>query len=153
MANHDYDTRLAMIERIARSRAGGTISLRQAWRVILTGLATTGLSARQIERLAQACDGLEEARMLVDWLRYRPVDSPNARELYQLFIDHVDQSDFTLRDWVLAVSVMKAWFQEQRRETTLEMALGYIHCCAMAGKQGRLADITQSMLDEYGYDG
>jgi|GEM_PF-2029263 len=71
--------------------------------------------------------------------------------------ESVDDSDYSLGDWISALGVFDAWMREtgEARRPWAEMA-GYIHCCTFLSSPGvalgKLEVIVYKSLTEFGFD-
>ena len=146
----------ATIERLAKEKSGGVVSLLQAWRQALARLGSTGLRPEQVARLAACVDTPRQASALAEV--FSNSSGPAAAhvdcgELVRL----AEQSHHPLEHWVAALLNFFAWMDARGRRTDLPCALGYIQCCddaiGMGNYHAPLPDTVQSMLDEYGYEG
>ncbi len=96
-----------------------------------------------------------------DWRRLRVLlATTNPQELAPIldeFCQDVDQSDYSLEDWILALLTIDQWLEESGSDQRpLKSMAGYIHCCTytLTGPLPTpdLARLTREMLDQYGFD-
>lgn len=137
---------LTGVAALAEKRAEGTMALKQAWQHALQKLLSTGITLEQVELLAAQCSSPQEAMRLSMGL-----DGGQAG--YQCLMAAIDDSVYSLRDWVKALDVLHQWLGRNPRRTNLEHKLGYIHCCSVSEPGRPLSEIVTLMLEEYGYEG
>lgn len=53
----------------------------------------------------------------------------STRFLFSKLIEHVDESAFSLSEWLDAISVFYQWLKRKNAKTDFIEALGYIECC------------------------
>lgn len=77
--------------------------------------------------------------------------------LIESFIEQVDQSDFSLSDWVAALLDFDQWLKCKHItiRPTAQM-ISYIHCCTLSLTDTLpppdLRRLTNDMLTQYGFD-
>lgn len=110
-------------------------------------------SDRQI--LQQACTSPQS------WLAFETLlshleEAPLIQFLENLY-EQVDQSDFSLTDWIEALLAFDQWLHAQEIfvRPMVDM-LGYIHCCTLTLASTlappNLAQLTHKMLKQHGFD-
>jgi hypothetical protein len=73
------------------------------------------------------------------------------------FYEAVDDSDYSLEDWVAALGAFESWLQErgELRRPWREI-VGYIHCCTLMAAPGVALGILEVIvcksLTEYGFE-
>lgn len=96
-----------------------------------------------------------------DWLKLQALlAGTGADELSPIldeFCQDVDQSDYSLGDWILALLALDRWLEERGiDQRPLKSMAGYIHCCTstLTGTLPApdLARLTRDMLDQHGFD-
>lgn len=96
-----------------------------------------------------------------DWHKLQALlAGADAQELSRIldeFCQDVDQSDYSLGDWILALLAIDQWLEESGiDQRPLESMAGYIHCCTstLAGTLPApdLARLTRGMLEQHGFD-
>ncbi len=69
-------------------------------------------------------------------------------------LDAVDESDFTLRQWVDALMLLERWLEVRELELPVVDQLGYVCCSAEAAGAGAnvtyLPSLVEDMLAAYG---
>lgn len=73
------------------------------------------------------------------------------------WFEQVDESSFSLADWVEALLAFDGWLSDERVETRpVESMIGYIHCCTLTMAETlsppNLASLTREMLEQHGFD-
>lgn len=104
--------------------------------------------------LQAACDTND------DWARLQKLllqTDSTARSSALELIEQVDQSDFSLADWIQALLHFDRWL-DHKNITARPVAnmTAYIHCCTLtlSGSLAPpdLARLTIDMLEQYGFD-
>lgn len=72
-------------------------------------------------------------------------------------IDHIDDSNYSASDWVIALATFDQWLENSGVEARpLDSMSGYVHCCTMTSAETLAAppldDLLVKMLDEFGFD-
>lgn len=73
------------------------------------------------------------------------------------WFQQIDDSSFSLSDWIEAVLEFDAWLSRNAiAERPLDSMIGYIHCCTLTMAETlsppNLASLTREMLDQHGFD-
>jgi len=146
----------ALVERLAKERAGGIVSLHHAWRQSNGRLASSGLRAEQVERLAACLEQPGEANALAHIFGSHSSSTASYADFGRL-VRMADESHHSLREWVRALIAFFEWLEKHNRRTDIPCALGYISCCdesvGMNGENRSLPHAVESLLEEYGYEG
>ncbi len=70
------------------------------------------------------------------------------------FLDTVDDSSYTLRDWVEALRCMGQWLDAHGMTMELKDQIGYVNCAGAAAGSGanltHLPSLVDEMLETYG---
>lgn len=127
------------------------------WSVALgksRGLIDKGwLDEEQMERLASACPSPRQLLLVVE---YASKQDPQNTGFAQM-LDRIDESPYSLPAWLEAIETFHDWISRQGQSTTLEMALGFLSCCAAANPntptERALKDTALDMLEQFGFDG
>ncbi len=96
-----------------------------------------------------------------DWLQLQNLLSQLDRitldpALKKLF-EQVDQSDYSLSDWIKALLIFDQWLDDKKIQgRPVASMLSYIHCCTLTLSDNLappdLARLTNEMLKLYGFD-
>jgi hypothetical protein len=77
-------------------------------------------------------------------------------DLVQKLLDEVDESDYSLRQWIDALVVLGHWMDARALTARLEDQIGYVGCaCAAAGASANLTPLSglvADMLESYGFE-
>ncbi len=99
-----------------------------------------------------------------DWLPLLDNLSPALRESFtddptiqDSFLSYIDESDYSLADWVAALQTFDAWLAEKNIEARpASSMLGYLHCCQMVSPDvlapPRLSSVLKSNLNDFGFE-
>lgn len=91
-----------------------------------------------------------------DWDRLHLLLSQEEEAVNHLF-EQVDQSDYSLPDWIKAILSFDEWLSRQDvTERPTANMIGYIHCCTMTAPDTLtlpdLSRLTREMLEQHGFD-
>lgn len=105
--------------------------------------------------LQTACASPQDRRKLQALLA--STDADELSPILDEFCQDVDQSDYSLGDWILALLAIDQWLEERGiDQRPLKSMAGYIHCCTctLSGTLPApdLASLTRGMLGEHGFD-
>ena len=134
---------------LALGRAGKAFSQRILWERALERLLTTGLDFHRIERLLRNAPNGRFLSHLAELIAKSLAPKTAIDDL----LEKVNGSPYSLADWLSALSVLLRHLEKEGRTTSLELALGYLHCCTLADASGSLPDLVSAMLEEYGFEG
>ena len=112
-------------------------------------------SDEDIEKLAQACQSVEQLNLLVksiyQFSKTHPDPALAIRTLYQ----HVDDSDYSFTQWIEAYEYFYQWLQERDLSSDFVTMLGYLGCCSLSPEnkthKRELCGLLQEMLQEHGF--
>jgi hypothetical protein len=78
------------------------------------------------------------------------------QELLRDFLDEVDESHYSLRQWIDALIVMCHWLDARGLAASLEDRIGFAGCANAAAGAGAnltsLSALVSEMLDNYGFE-
>lgn len=76
--------------------------------------------------------------------------------LVEALLQLVDDSPYSLAQWIDAFIVLEQWLEAQRRCASIQEQLGYVHCSAAAAGSGAslttLDAVVREMLDAHGFE-
>lgn len=132
---------------LALELGGSTLSLRNSWSIALQRISSTNLLEDDVERLARLSPSPSSLSNLAALL------GQEADERIHLLKEAVDDSPYSLKEWLYSLDLLNRWATENGKETHFQHMLGYIHCCTQVDSSRPLVDIIEDMLTEYGYSG
>lgn len=140
----------APIEALIRDQSGGSQANRLAWEHASCIWETLGLPMEtQIRALRASPDPRAHSR-LAKLLGEAPC---GIHEAWQRLQEQVDESSYSLEEFLTALSHLMHWADEQGQHLRLESALGYLHCCNLVDPQGDLPETILHMLRQHGFSG
>ncbi|WP_146209367.1 hypothetical protein [Coraliomargarita sinensis] len=78
------------------------------------------------------------------------------RESVRALVDAVDESPYSLRQWVDAFIVVGQWLDARGLRASFQDQLGYVSCACEAAGAGAnlttLSGVVTEMLDDYGFE-
>lgn len=101
-----------------------------------------------------------------DWMQVQKllvqIDNKDHSRVLENFYSQVDQSDFSLSDWIKALLHFDQWLAEhplppaQSQSRPVASMISYIHCCTLTLSAHlpppELASLTGEMLRTHGFD-
>lgn len=117
--------------------------------------AAAVLNERAFTMLADAAQSPRQLDILAEMLQKHQQDNPEANLGFSLIAKHVDDSPYSLADWVESLEFFHDWLaQSSRPSPGLGALLGYLECCAQAGSSAPpgypLQSLLEDMLARYG---
>ncbi len=116
----------------------------------------TSLSLENEEILKKGASTIQQGWIDVQTLLDR-CDSANLNESISALLDQVDDSHYSLGDWLAALLAFDAWLAEKEiAARPLDSMIGYIHCSTMGNAETladpELARLVLVNLNEWGFD-
>lgn len=73
---------------------------------------------------------------------------------HDLLVRFVDDSSFSMREWMAALHQMSQWLKARGQSADLARSLGYIKCCTQSagGSEVDLPSYVVDMLDQFGLE-
>ena len=133
----------------------------EEWRATLDYARTTlpqkFLSDRNLVRLTKGAATIPQTEMMVKLLyqdsKERPVGVPGI----DLFFKVVDHSNFSLSEWLKAITFFQEWLASENRTTPFQKMLGYLQCCEDSPEnkniEHRFLDLVDDMIKIHGFVG
>lgn len=126
------------------------------WRVPISkvmGLAEKqGITAPTLVRLTQAARSPRQLTVISDYI----ARAPTVDKELKLLFDRVDESPYSLPDWLESIETFHDWIAKSGKITDLEILLGYVSCCTEATSNSPaevgLSNTVSAMLKQYGFD-
>ncbi len=83
--------------------------------------------------------------------------NPNGHQGVECFFNSVDESPYSLSQWIEAIEFFSHWLDENKRTTPWPTLLGYLSCCTESPEnkniKHNLKHLLKDMLETYGYEG
>jgi hypothetical protein len=116
----------------------------------------TSLSLENEKILKTATDSMEQGAFGVEALLIRG-ELENADSVIDKLLEYVDDSDYSLTDWLSALLEFDKWLVGEKVDARpVETMIGYIHCSTMGAPQTltapELSRVVLENLDEWGFD-
>lgn len=112
-------------------------------------------SDEDIEKLAQACQSVEQLNLLVKSIYQFSKTHPDPALAFRTLYQHVDDSDYSFSQWVEAYEYFYQWLQERDLSSDFVTMLGYLGCCSLSPEnkthKRELCGLLQEMLQEHGF--
>jgi len=117
---------------------------------------TTQLSDSYVEILRAGAETIEQGWFNVQTLLDRSaLENPDV--VISEFLNQVDDSHYSLTDWLKAILAFDGWLDDQKVEARpLASMIGYTHCCTMTSAETLsppdLARLILENLNQWGFD-
>lgn len=87
-------------------------------------------------------------------LAYLEAHFTGADDLQRALLEEVDESVFSLRDWMEALLVLDHWLQERSLNLPISDNVGYVSCAVASAGTGanlsHLPSLVADLLEQYG---
>ncbi len=114
------------------------------------------LSDESIFHLAKASPSIEVFLKFAQLIFISGRSHPHKRPGMEILLDYVDNSDYSLEDWILAHEIIDSWLEERGLKAEFLTKLGYLQCCALSQESSdilrTLQSISQEMLENHGFE-
>lgn len=147
---------MGIIEQLASQTVYSVERWRTAFAEANFHAETAGLKKEQCEQLALSCPSPEHFIHMVKLLERYAWNSQNRGIGWHILLEAVDESDYSLRDWVEALVSFSEYIEDSDGVADLKIMLGYLNCCCEAneGSVGLpLIHVLNEMLSQYGFEG
>ena len=95
-----------------------------------------------------------DAPTALAWLEANLFEADDAR--VRLLLEEVDDSTYSLREWIDALVVMGEWLDARGLKAGIEDQIGFVSCANASAGAGAsisvLSGIVSDMLDQYGFE-
>lgn len=147
---------------LAQEQAKRTQASCDDWLVVLNNakscLAKSSFGASAQRSLAEASASPRQFQLMADALAEHNLSgSDDKKDGWPLLVENVDESPYTLNEWLEAWEFFHHWLQNRNRRASFSNRLGYLACCGqyLEGKAIFPAFIVllEEMLEGYGFEG
>ena len=115
------------------------------------------LSDRNLVRLTIGAATITQTELMVKLLFQDSKERPVAVPGIDLFFRVVDHSNFSLGEWLKAITHFQEWLASEKRVTPFQKMLGYLQCCEDSPEnkdiEHRFLDLVEDMIKTHGYIG
>lgn len=146
------------IESLAIDRSEKTKDSQELWNQEINRAAKlvviSELTDGEFVRLVSASLSVAVYHSVTSWLT-EFVQIQTHPSGFDLLARHVDQSDFSLRDWLEALFKMRQWLRAHNEPEDFVRSLGYIKCASLSLANtggGTLGSSVVDMLDQFGVE-
>ena len=137
-------------EEMARERAGGVVSLQLAWSAAFKKLASLTLSDNNARSIARGCTAPRDIELMTALLS-------RGKNCENVFEEALEDSAYGVDEFFTAMMALCRFLDRDRRQTSVEMVVGYIRCCEDGAADypaaSSLQEVVESMLEDHGFDG
>ncbi len=151
----------AGIPQIAHQRAEETGSQSDDWinplNLISASLNQDRPREKVIQAIAQACSEPSELAFLAEAAFDQSVDPASGFNPLEQLLIKVDDSAYSLKDWIDACKTLFTFLEARDRHTDLGSAMEFLTCCSQYAithpNPLSLSELTEDMLCEFGFEG
>ena len=143
------------LESLHAKLAHENTALKMAWEMELQRAHDAGLPVDAIESLATNSSGPTWFATLANRLALADKNSRGKKPVqpWAEFLHLVDESPHSLAQWIAALERFYDILRKSGRSSNWDMAVGYLHCCAMAESDAPLPDLVEEMIQQHGFLG
>ena len=136
----------------AKQRAAEGSESLERWQEAMASFAVETLAPEAL--LISVFENAPDPEFLLELQNDLRAESETPEELWSRY---VDETPFSLNEWVQALVALTQSLNEQKRQSPLNTRLGYIACCAdMASEQPglhSLPGLVVDMVEQHGFEG
>ena len=140
----------SQIESLVAEKSEGAQSLRLLWKQAIASLHP--LCGDNLPLLVTALPDPTAARLFAKYLSFESDPLFAAQQ----FLEEVDQSEQSLKDWLKGFQVLAAYLETRSTKASLASLCGYLHCCDAAARitpGTAFPVIVETMLASHGFEG
>ncbi len=121
-----------------------------------SSLSQTVLSDLSLLKLAEASETVEDFNLIAKYLYLSSKTQPDPGRGCQSFFKAVDESNYSLKEWISTISTFDSYLKEQKKSASFLVMLGYVQCCSESpgnkGVKRGLRELLLEMLSQYGFE-
>lgn len=148
-------------EGIAHSKSSSNPTEYQRWRESLafarSSLAQAILNDQGLLDIAQNAPSVHDFNILAKYLYQSSKAHPDSGLGTRTFFQAVDESPFSLEEWIEGLSFFDRWLKMKGQGAGLLTMLGYLRCCSEAAQKAglklRFVQHLEEMLETHGFEG
>lgn len=110
-------------------------------------------TGEELERLAKDCENPSQFTLILRWLYRDSRVRLEADRPVELLFFYADGSQYTLKEWLEAISVFSDWMDKEGRDVSFLEMLKYLKCCTELQDAKTttevFANLVHSALDVY----
>lgn len=115
------------------------------------------ISDEELTKILSSCASLEQFSIIFQYLFKAFKSNPNGHSVITKFFTMVDNSSYSLSEWIETIEVFHKWLCGQKRQTDFLKMIGYLQCSDLAPDNREVKhdfkDLVSDMLKTYGYVG
>ncbi|MBY0414643.1 MAG: hypothetical protein K2Q18_10775 [Bdellovibrionales bacterium] len=115
------------------------------------------LTDRNLIRLTKGAATIAQTELMVKLLFQDSKERPVGVPAIDLFFKVVDHSNYSLSEWLQAVTFFQEWLEKEKRTTNFQKMLGYLQCCEDSPEnkniEYRFIDLVSDFLKNHGFVG
>jgi len=149
---------------LAQEQAERTQAGCDDWLVVLKSAksclakAKSSFGASALRSMAEASASPHQFQLMANALAaHNSSDSEDKRNGWSLLVENIDESPYTLKEWMEAWEFFHHWLQSRNRRASFFNRMGYMACCGqyLEGKAIYPAFVVllEEMLEGYGFEG
>lgn len=144
---------------IIQKKSAGDVNLANLWQQSLAfaraSLSITVLNDQQLTTIAMNSATVDDFNLIAKSLYQCSKTHPDPGRGVKDFFQHVDDSDYSIEDWIKAIAIFHQWLKQEKLKSDFLTMLGYLACCSVSPENKThkrdLCGLLQEMLDQYGF--
>lgn len=115
------------------------------------------ISDEELFKILSSCATLEQFAIIFQYLFKAFKSHPDGHGVVTKFFKMVDNSSYSLSEWIETIEIFHTWLNSQKRQTEFLKMIGYLQCSDLAPDnleiKHEFKDLVSDMLKTYGYVG
>lgn len=115
------------------------------------------LSDQELTKIMNACKNLDQFAIIFQYLFKTFKSNPDGHQVVLRFFSMVDNSSYSLSEWIETIEAFHQWLTEKNRKTDFSKLIGYLQCSDLAPDNKEVKhvfkDLVLDMLNTHGYVG
>lgn len=135
--------------------------MNKEWEKIFTNarasVSIKDISDEELMKIMSSCASVDQFSILFQYLFKTFKSNPNGHQIVVRFFKMVDDSSYSLPEWIETIEVFHNWLCSKGRQTEFSKLIGYLQCSDLApdNKDTKhvFKDLVLEMLNTHGYVG
>ncbi len=115
------------------------------------------LTDSELSKIAKASSTPQSFNTITKLIYRFTRSNPNGHQAVSVLFNSVDNSQYSLSEWIEAIEFFSNWLDERERRTPWPTLLGYLSCCSESPEnkdiKHNLTLLLKDMLTTYDYEG
>lgn len=142
------------LDPLLEKKAGSVQSLRAAWTKGWDDCLSIGMPPAEIALVAEHLKQPQSLSWLAGCLKRDVAAKPKRGASVSALLMQIDDSSYSLSDWMKAIEILMAHVARQHRPVALSRLIGYVACSAELAASSQperpLPEVVGDLLDQHG---